>query len=473
MTRHARTWAVLGGVGAALCLAAATMLADCSPPVRGNGLNVVLVTIETTRADHLGAYGYSRPTSPSFDAFAREGVLFERATTVSPRTNPSLASTMTARYPHEHGVRNLLLPLEPENRTLAEALHDAGYQTIAVQTHPRLVRTSGFEQGFETYDDAIAEHPLAEDSFAAAAGWIERVADRGRPWFVWLHVMDPHWTYDPKPPWRTLFGPDDPRPAALYRALAERRATIGPVIFQNTMPPDEVDAFVRLYDSEIRYTDDALGGFLRRFRDRGLMDRTIVVVTSDHGESLGEHRYFFEHGDLGTEPEIHVPLAMQVPASRWPPGIRIRPTVRSIDVAPTILDLLGLPAEAAFRGESLVPVIEGREGDRPCLGETDKKMHEENDRREVEGTAGKWRWLKRGSFKLMLIPRAGGRIDTPLYDLDRDPGESIDVFTSHPDMGAAMLRELKSWAAEDRRPEREYHVTEEARDILRSLGYVN
>ncbi len=465
----------LAGRWAPMALAAALALAGgCGREVRGNRLDVLLVTIETTRADHLGAYGYARDTSPRLDALAKAGALFERASTVSPRTNPSLASLMTSLYPHQHGVRNLFLPLERSNLTLAEVLHGAGYRTIAVQTHPRLVKASGFAQGFDIYDDDVRTHPLADRACRDVEERIASAATGDRPWFLWLHLMDPHWTYDPPPPWRTRFGPEDPRPAALYRALDEHRASIGPVIFRNTMPPDEVAAFVNLYDGEIAFTDDAIGRLLDFLRTRGLASRTVVVVTADHGESLGEHDYFFEHGDFGTEPEVHVPLLLAAPG-RVPAGVRVPWTVRSIDVAPTVLDLLQLPPEARFRGTSLLPLLrpDVRDGDRPCFGEIDQKLHPENTRREVEGVAGKWRWLRLGRFKLFYVPRSSGAIDLRLYDLDTDPGETRDVREAHPELSARMEKELRVWLAEDRGEERSYHISDEAREQLRSLGYTD
>ena len=381
MTR--RTLAL--GVALTLALPAVT----CKPAVRGNGRNLLLITLETTRADHLGIYGYERETSPRIDRLASEGVVFDRFSSVSPRTNPSLASLMTSRYPHEHGVRNLLLTLEPEQFTLAESLRSAGYVSGAIQTHPRLIAASGFAQGFDDYHDDVAAHPLAPQSVAAAVDWVREAAGGRRPWFLWLHLMDPHWTYDPPAGWRTMFGPDDPRPARLYAALRERERNIGPVVFRNRMPDDEIAAFVDLYDAEIRYTDDAIAELLRVIDELGLRDDTVIALTSDHGESLGEHDYFFEHGDLGAEPEIRVPMILVAPGI-IPPGLRIAATAESLDVAPTLLDLLGLPAEDRFRGRSLMPLLEphGSE-DRTCFGETGKSFHEENDRREIEGIAGK------------------------------------------------------------------------------------
>ena len=442
-------------------------------PVRGNRVNVLLITLETTRADHLSTYGYARDTSPSIDRLAAEGVAFERHSTVSPRTNPSLASLLTSSYPYEHGVRNLLLPLEPDNRTLAEALRAAGYVTGAIQTHPRLISASGLAQGFDTYDDDYKAHALADQACARARDWIERSSRGSRPWFYWIHLMDPHWTYDPPVPWRTRYAREDPRTTATYEALRARTRTIGPIIFRNDMPPEEVASFVALYDGEIRYTDEAIGRLVSSLEALGVEGKTLVVLTADHGESLGEHDYFFEHGDLGSEPEVHIPLVM-----RWPgtirPGGRVAATVSSVDVGPTVLDLAGLPADPSFRGRSLRPYLEGKGADdRPCFGETDISLHEENSRREVPGVAGKWRWLRKGRYKLVFIPHPSRPPEWRLYDLGEDPGELVDAGDRLPEVRESLRRELSAWMSADPGEVREYHISDETRRELRSLGYVN
>lgn len=454
-------------------LSVAGGVVGCRPTVRGNGRNILLVTIETTRADHVSAYGYRRETTPRFDRWAERGALFERHSTVSPRTNPSVASILTGVYPHEHGVRSILLPLDVESRTLGEIFRRAGYATAGVQTHPRLVRASGFGQGLETYLDDFARYPRADQSLGLAWEWIDGARRRGRPWFLWVHVMDPHWTYDPPAPWRTLFGPEDPRPARLYEALRTRRRTIGPVIFRNSMPADEVAAFVDLYDAEIRFTDEALGGLLDRLEREGLAERTAVCVTSDHGESLGENDYFFEHGDLGSQPEIHVPMAIVAPGG-VPSGVRVAATTRSVDLAPTLLALAGLEPEGQMRGVSLLGLARGEETeDRVCFGETDRSLHEENTRREVDGIAGKWRWVRRGRHKLLHVPRSGGVVERRLFDVEADTLETRDLAGANPGLAAEFGALLDAWLAEDRREEREYRVTPELYETLRSLGYVN
>lgn len=457
-------------VGAAVAVGAA----GCSrPQSHGNGHNLLLITIETTRADHLGAYGYHRDTTPEIDRFASQGALFEQYSSVSPRTNPSLASLMTSRYPHEHGVRHLLVPLAPENRTLAEILRDAGYATAAVQTHPGLTAASGLAQGFDRYEDDTQAHFTADAALGIVAAWLKDLAGAGKPWFVWVHLMDPHWPYYPPPGWRDRFAPEDPRPIELYRALEAKAARHGDVYFRNAMPPDEVRAFVDLYDAEIRYTDESIGALLDVLEDLGLRRNTVVAISADHGESLGEHDYYFEHGDFGTQAEIHVPLVLVAP-ERIPAGTRVPWTASSLDLAPTLLDLLDVSAGDAFRGRSLVGLLDPATArDRPCFGEVDEKFHPENTRREVEGVAGKWRWVREGRFKLMYRPRAERAPERLLYDLSTDPGETLDVSALHPEAFRALGEKFDRWLAEDPGSDAGIEMTDEQRERLRSLGYVD
>jgi arylsulfatase A-like enzyme len=450
-------------------------LAACEVQSAPDLPNVLLVTMETTRADHLGAYGYSRPTSPSFDRMAARGALFESALTVSPSTNPSLASLMTSLYPHEHGVRSLLRPLDPEARTLAEILRGAGYRTGAIQTHHFMKSASGIAQGFDSYEDSFIGERRADEAARLAVRWIEGASRGGRPWFLWVHLVDPHWPYDPPAQAASLFGPPDPRTLDLYRDLSQGRVSMGSVIFRNGMSPDLVQSFVNLYDGEIRFMDDALGAILDAVDDTEAEERTIIAVTSDHGEALGEHDYYFEHGDFGTTPEIHVPLAFVAPGL-VPPGVRVPSTVRSIDVAPTILELAGLPAEIQFRGLSMLPMLRGGGGgeDRACFGEAGARYHIENNRREIEGVAGKWRWMQRGRYKLVHIPRTSRPPIRKLYDLRNDPGETTNLLIDLRGVAGWMERDLDTWLTEGRLAVGSGARMDRATfERLKTFGYIN
>lgn len=434
---------------------------------------MILITLETTRADHLSCYGYSRTTTPQIDQFAKNGALFTEAITVSPRTNPSLASLFTSLYPHEHGVRNLVWPLDPGNKTLAEILRDNGYTTGAVQTHPRLNTASGFAQGFQTYDDNIGAHPRADLACNAAANWIGAASEKKQPWFLWLHLMDPHWIYLPPLEYRNIYGPEDPRPLRLYEDVSRGQVDFGDITFRNTMPPDEVKSFVNLYDGEIRFTDEEVGSLLKALTKTGMTDRTLFVITADHGESLGEHEYFFEHGDFGTEPEIHVPLVLVIPGVTSP-GTRITKPVRNIDITPTILDALHISYSGKLRGTSLLPMLTGEPGSRLCFGETGENYFPQNTRREVPGIKGKWRWLRDEQFKMVYVPHEQTE-EWRLFDLKTDPGETKDVASQYPEVTAKMKGQLLQWIKEDAMSNHsiESPLSPEARDELKALGYVD
>ena len=377
------------------------------------------------------------------------------------------------------------MPLERPNTSIAELLRGAGYETGAVQTHARLVKRSGFEQGFDYYDDDWRAHQLAPQVGEKALKWLgER--DGERPWFLWLHYYDPHWTYDPPPgPWRTRYGPEDPRPAQAYREWADETRTMGSMVFQNEMPADEVQAFVNLYDSEIRFTDRFIGMLVAELEARGQMDNTLIVITSDHGESLGEHDYFFEHGDLGSEPEIHVPTFFVAPEGRGVPrGARIPWSVSNIDIAPTVMTLLDLPVDESWVGRSLTEFMDdpGWGDHRAVFGETGGNWFAENDRRLVDGVAGKWRWVRQGRFKLMHMPvpaekdcdvgEKSGNACRVLYDLEEDPGELEDATGRYPDEASRLGGILDNWLARDTGEHADYHITEEAKEQLKALGYL-
>jgi arylsulfatase len=267
--------------------------ASCARPPRASA---VLITIDTLRADHLGCYGYAPPTSPHIDALARQGTLFRQARTTLPRTTQSVASILTGRLPKTHGARGLFAHLPEANLTIAEALQQAGYRTAAVVSNTFLRRGQGFEQGFETYDNPEARWDA--DSAAAvsdaAIAWLDR-APQGAPFFLWVHYLDPHWRYEPDPSWARTFDPSFEGPFTVYQDLDARRYTKGRMIFDPPLTPRQHEHVAALYDGEIAQTDAAVGRLLARL-DR-VAPSLLVVLTSDHGESLGEHGYHFAHGE--------------------------------------------------------------------------------------------------------------------------------------------------------------------------------
>jgi arylsulfatase len=472
------------GAGALLALALA-----CSAPERPS---VVLITIDTLRADHLGCYGYARPTTPRIDALAKESLLFERAYTTLPRTTQSVASIMTGRYPKSHGARGLFTRLPATNQTLAEILKERGYATAAVVSNSFLRPGQGFEQGFDTYDNP-EERWDADSAMAVTEGAVRWLDGRGEggPFFLWVHYLDPHWRYTPPAPWDRAFDPDFKEPFTLYDDLDRNRFTKGQVIFGDVLTPRQVEHLVALYDGEIAASDAAVGVLLDRLaRVRAPL---VVVLTSDHGESLGDHGYRFAHGEYLYESSLRVPLLIRDPDA-VAAGTRTSGLSENVDVAPTILRLLGVDAMQGVEGRPLLLAQGDAAGARrrfvPAQGrpfthaESDFQLiHPENPRYYIRGPAGRWTSASDGRYKLILIPRAGDEL-VEMYDLERDPAEAHDVAGDPALAGTRgrLLREVKQYSdygagppgpGDGASPAGPESMTPEERARLRSLGYVN
>jgi arylsulfatase A-like enzyme/thioredoxin-like negative regulator of GroEL len=432
-----RAWAVaLGLLAAAVALAAGLRLGR-RPRATGEperaALHVLLVTLDTTRADRLGCYGYAGARTGRLDRLAAEGVRFENAFADAPITLPSHASLLTGLHPFEHGVRNngnFYLPEKLE--TLATVLDRRGYRTAAFVSAFVLDRRYGLARGFQTYDDRTDEPHGAGGStdaerrgdrtVRAASRWLDEHARGGSktPFFLWLHLYDPHEPYRPPPPFS---GEHAGRP----------------------------------YDGEIAFADAAVGAVLDRLQQLGLLDRTLVAVVADHGESLGDHGEE-THSMFVYESAIRVPLILWRPGL-LPAGRVVASPVRTVDVAPTVLDLLGAPPLAAPRARSLRGVIEGRdEPAPPVYAETwVPKLY-------MNGAA--LRALRTERFKLIEAPRP------ELYDLARDPGESDNRIAADPATAERLRAELRGLTAGGDAAMSVGAVDGEAAEKLRALGYL-
>jgi arylsulfatase A-like enzyme len=347
----------------------------CGESLERRDWNVLLITLDTTRADQLGPYGASIAT-PNLDELARQGVVFENAFTAIPSTLPSHCTIMTSQYPVEHGVHdNGIYYLEPAARTLAEQLQSAGYQTAAFVSAYVLDGRFGLDQGFSVYDDrvdkpliAVAAEDLARSQDAdqrrflghmgtayerraenvtrAAQDWLQ---SRGaEPFFLWVHYFDAHGPYQAPEPWQKRYDPgysgvlDGSKKAffSQYSAGKIGEADIGHMIAR--------------YQGEVTYMDEWIGHLLQTIRTQAEWQRTLVVVVADHGESFGEHEYPWEHNSELFDEVVRVPFLVRVPGEGAPTG-RVGHLARTLDVTPTILSLLGLPALPGARGMALLP----------------------------------------------------------------------------------------------------------------------
>jgi len=483
--------------------------------------NVLLVTIDTWRADRLSCAGYPRDITPNLDRLAREGLRFTSVTAPRAKTTPSIASLMTGLYPHEHGARDLLVPIDASRPVLAERLREAGYSTAAIVGNFVLRDDfSGLARGFDSWTEDLPDvqgvppenvpqrtaRSLVEGALAALglgapsanAGPRAPMRREGAPWFLWLHLMDPHGVYE-APIEHQVFRETEPawipssptkEPSGLYRRwIADYNV---PVDARGADGRIDAARVIARYDAEVRYADHELGRLLDALRTTGELERTLVVVTSDHGESLGEQDYWFEHGRNVSEATVRVPLLVRWPESlskRPSPGVRGTDTSLT-DLAPTLLDLLGLPPlgePAPARGKSLAAAWRsGAEEIRPVFAE-------KIDRDETEGAVqsksvriGGWKWIRR--FVHATAAQDGARrlvtLSDELYDLAQDPFEEANLAADPPTRAPVerLQAELARFTALDARfPElgeilRAHRAAFESNDaetvrILKSLGY--
>jgi len=470
--------APLAFLGLCACAGGGT---PASPP-RGRP-NVLLITVDTLRPDHLGCYGYTRPTSPFIDTLARRGVVFRVAVTAAGRTVQSFPSILTGVYPMTHGLRyeGQSHEIMAGRLTLTRALKDAGYESFAVTQGLNV----GLHRDFDMYDPDIYLDPQGNkvflpsrtdsDASRKAIQWLRGRKRKDAPFFLWVRYNAPHWPYEPPAPYAETFDPDYRGPSRFNDEIGagvER----GDIVFGRTRLPDrEVRHAVALYDGEVLVADRAAGELFRALESMGLLAGTIVVVTADHGESLGEHGYYFEHGAYLYEPTVRVPLIVSYPPS-LPPGTVVETQARTIDIMPTILDVAGLPVPAGLDGVSLLGRILGdQDGPVPfAYSESGRNFYKENPRQYVDGVAGKWRMMRSDRYKLIMIPTKTGGPIWEFYDLKADPGETTNVLGRHPEEEAALRKALLDLLSRDpgKDDQEEPPLPPELKENLRSLGYV-
>jgi arylsulfatase A-like enzyme len=482
----ASTRACPGPAGCAVLLATLAGCAGGGGPATAprDHPNVLLITVDTLRPDHLGCYGYGRPTSRFIDTLARRGVVFSQAITAAGRTVQSFPSILTGVYPMVHGLR-----FEGQNfegikgrLTLTRALKENGYESFAVTQGLNV----GLHYDFDMYDPDIyldqegkkVYLPTRSDSDASrkAVQWLRGGRKRKEaPFFLWMRYNAPHWPYEAPAPYTEMFDPDYRGPHT-FNDEAGPGVERGDIIFGRTrLPSRQVEHAVAHYDGEVACADHAVGELLGVLQAMGLLDRTLVVLTSDHGESLGEHDYFFEHGAYLYEPTVRVPLIISYPPS-LPAGLVVTAQARTIDIVPTVLEVSGVPIPAGLQGRSLAPRMRGAErGAGPlAYSESGRNFYKENPRQYVEGVAGKWRMMRSDRFKLIMIPTKSGGPIWEFYDLESDPGETKSVPGRFPEEEGALRRALLDLLAADpgKDDREEPALPPELEENLRSLGYV-
>jgi arylsulfatase A-like enzyme len=379
--------------------------------------NVLLVSIDTLRADHLSSYGYERNTTPHLDALAARGLLFEAAHSTSSWTLPAHASLLTGRYPSFHGLEDEGAVLPEGLPTLAERFRELGYATFAVVAHVYVGREFGLDRGFDSFDDSLLEggtrNPRAAEVVDRVLAHVD--ADGDRPFFAFVHLFDPHWDYAPPPPWDARF--TDPGYAGpVDGTLRSLSPWSGP---DRAMPAADLAHLLALYDGEVAYADAEIGRLLAALEERGALERTVVAVTADHGEEFEEHGRL-GHGHSLYGEVLRVPLIL-AGHPRLPAGERRREPVSLVDVAATLLDLAGGAAPAGAQGKSLL-----------AAAEPERAVFAESVRFGLDLRAA-----RRDAGSAVDDRSAGWR---RFFDLARDPGEQapLDADPSGGALGAAL-----------------------------------
>ena len=433
----------------------------------GNEANVLLITIDTLRADHLRCYGYSKPTSPTIDALARKGVQFDNCVSQSPVTPVSHASILTGQNPYRHGVRTITggrpYKLDRDHTTLATLLKAAGYQTAAfISAFPLEKSKYGLDNGFDLYEQSFfregAEDFKQEDqktdfsrkqtpvqrradlTTSLAIDWLRRLDQE--PFFLWIHYFDPHETY--------LIPP------------------MIPGVFTYSFDPPLTDIHLQLYDTEIMFVNLMIKELINELYNLGIGEDTLIVLTSDHGQGLGDHDYYY-HGLKLYQEQIHVPLIFS--GKSIPSGLNVGDLTATVDIVPTVLDVLRYPSEELptdLDGISLRSSWENRTDieaeDRMAYSETAYP-------KEMFGKSPIFSMI-RGDEKLIHHPESKSK--NTMYNLAKDPDELDDMLKEQPELAEELLLELRELQRGTTFDVKQVKKGEDKKSdaLLKSLGYL-
>ncbi|MCK5611765.1 sulfatase [Candidatus Pacearchaeota archaeon] len=429
------------------------------------GPNILLISIDTLRADHVGCYGYHRDTTPNLDKIASESVLFTQAISPASWTTPAHMSIFTALYPIKHNVLNTKMKLNIEVITLAKVLQGHGYMTGACISAPTMLPADlGFSRGFDTYDDYTVgidvdmnmfglndlyggqnSHPICPITHSMATTFLE---GRGKgKFFLFIHYWDIHGNYDAPQPYKKMFDKDY---EGNFDGSQESINKIKPGIAKR-----DLEHMIARYDGEIRYVDDYIGKLMDKLRELNLLDKTLLIITADHGEEFLEHGGNW-HGKTLYDEVIHVPLIIRYP-SLIPQNNVITTQVSTVSIMPTILDIVDIPLEHQVQGESLLPLIiaETQVPIQPVYSEMTK-----NEKRAIR--ADDFKFI--GDFE---------NDERQLFDLKKDSREYINLIDKETEIAGDLEKKLLRWIKASRSStEKPAELDEQTKQRLKSLGYL-
>ncbi|HHQ44996.1 MAG TPA: hypothetical protein ENN13_02550 [Candidatus Altiarchaeales archaeon] len=446
------------GVLALLILTAAANVAPefWSERVGAGKPNIVLITVDTLRADHLGVYGYGRNTSPNIDEFSRSAVVFRNAVTPMPTTSPAHASILTGNYPARHGVLTNGWILGGENLLISEMLLEEGYRTRAIVSVTQLGSKFGFAQGFLSFDDEFKGHSQpSKDASDRALEWINGARE---PFFLWIHYWDPHAPYAPPAEHDVFKNPDYAGGIDFYDDPPSGRVDEG-------LRESDFERITSLYDAEVRYTDFEVGRFLRELDSKGFGDNSIVVITADHGENLDEliqsHDFGFDHSKYLYDGTVHIPLIMRFPMQEIRTGF-VESQVSNLDITPTLIDYLGSWGKYGFDGSSLLECID----DDKCNSDVmfiQRRYQTAGDKADYPDFA-----VRSLEWKYILDEHP---FRQELYNLRDDPGETENVTVNNSEVSMELHEKLVLWREGFAAVEGQ-EISKSTEDMLRALGYL-
>ncbi|HWP93817.1 MAG TPA: sulfatase [Thermodesulfobacteriota bacterium] len=439
-----------------------------------NGMNVLFITADTLRADHLGSYGYSRDTSPHIDRLAKEGILFSQAIAQWPKTTPSFASMLTSTYGYYNGItRTTRKKIDDYFLLLPEIMKNSNYTTVGIVTNGNLAEAYNFHQGFDEYIEVWQEHESerAEHVTEYALSWLRDNSHKGK-FFMWLHYVDPHWPYNPPQPYDEMFVRDKYYNGSnkvpintdqTYREVGGR----SPEILRGR---DELDYYIAQYDAEIKYMDENIGRVLDLVKDMGLSDNTIIIFTADHGEALGDHNLYFAHGRFAYDDCLRVPLIVKIPGLKSDVKIIDHP-VELNNVMPTILDILNIPIHEEAQGTSLMPLMFGDNHSIPEHAFAEAGYQEDYQR-----------VIRTKKWKLIYIPDKEDQkimqgMPFELYDIENDPNELNNLINVEVKIADQLKKELFDWMESSDQldglvSQEEIVIDKQTEESLKTLGYI-
>lgn len=416
--------------------------------------NVIIISIDALRADHLGIYGYFRNTSPFIDSIARQGVIFEKAFAPRGLTWPSLTSMLTSLYPISTDVWNNGLVLDKKHQTIASLLNDGGYLTVAFLANFCEAGDYHFDTKYCGQDIQITNQAIQ---------WLKK--NRSKKFFLWMHYISPHTPYIP-PRGYDIFSDKDYRGDYVGKGIHEMldNATLHRI----NLSLSDYNQVISLYDGEIYFVDSLIQEVYQNLNELGLLKNTIVILTADHGEELYQRHYYFFHHRSMYDSVLHIPLIFILPENFQ--GIRRKGFVENIDILPTILDLIGIEKLPSFQGKSLLHLFDSEldYSYNIALGEWEKDI--------LTIRTNKWRYIYNPRNITPTHPSRGEYyiVDTEeLYDHSVDPNETTNVISEYPDIAESLKEELlnRYVASTEVRPST--LADEETLEELRALGYLN